>query len=115
MVPEQVLAAPVDGRTDLYAAAIVLYEALCGHTPFGDESVGELVLRHRQVSAAPAPIRTWLAQAPAVLDALFVRALAKRPDDRFDNAIDMGDAFRSALGAPESLYWRALVDLARAA
>jgi hypothetical protein len=56
-----------------------------------------------------------VAQAPPVIDALFGRALAKAPDDRFTDALDMGDAFRTALGIPASPFWLALTDLARAA
>ncbi len=113
MAPEQVLAHPLDGRSDLYGAAIVLYEMLAGRTPFSVEDRSEFTIRQDQVLTPPPPIRTWLAQAPPVLDALFARALAKDPSQRFANALEMGEAFRHALGIPESLEWRALGDLAR--
>jgi serine/threonine-protein kinase len=115
MAPEQVLGEPLDGRSDLYAAATVLYECLAGRTPFGAEDEPEIVLRQRQVNETPPPLQTWVPQAPAVLDALFRRALAKDREARFADAVELGEAFRIALGIPESVYWRALVDLARAA
>jgi serine/threonine protein kinase len=113
MSPEQVMARSLDGRSDLYSAAIVLYEMLAGRLPFPIEGKTELMVRLEQVERTPPPIRTWLAQAPPVLDALFVRALAKEPRARFANAIEMGDAFRRALGLPDTELWRAQAEMAR--
>jgi serine/threonine protein kinase len=115
MSPEQVLGRPLDGRSDLYSAGIVLYEMLAGRLPFPIEEKTELMVRLEQVEKPPPPIRTWLAQAPPVLDALFARALAKDPATRFSHAIEMGDAFRSALGLPETEAWRAQAEIAKAA
>jgi len=115
MSPEQVLAGPIDGRSDLYSAAIVLFETLASRPPFAVEGRSELAVRHDQVTRAPPPLRSFLPQAPPVLDALFARAMAKDPAVRFPNAVEMGGAFRAALGVPESPEWRALVDLAREA
>lgn len=114
MAPEQVLSRPLDGRTDLYAAATVLYEMLAGKTPFAADR-GEFLVRKDQVEAPVPSIRSLLPQAPPVLDGLFARALAKSPSNRFDNAIEMGDAFRTALGLPDTPEWRAQADIAVAA
>jgi serine/threonine-protein kinase len=114
MSPEQVLSRPVDRRSDLYSAATVLYETLAGRTPFTCEK-GEFLVRASQVEAVPPSIRTWLPQAPPVVDRLFARALAKDPSVRFDNAIEMGDAFREALGLPETAEWLAQAEFARTA
>jgi serine/threonine-protein kinase len=114
MSPEQVLSRPVDGRSDLYSAATVFYEMLAGRTPFAADR-GEFLVRTDQVATPPPPIRTWLPQAPPVLDALFARALAKEPAARFESAIEMGDAFREALGLPETPEWLAQADIALAA
>ena len=115
MSPEQVLTRPLDGRSDLYSAAIVLFEMLCGRPPFHAEDKSEFLIRQEQVHAHPPPIRTFLIQAPPVLDGLFARALAKDPSLRFANAIDMGTAFRQALGLPDTPEWRAQADIAREA
>jgi serine/threonine-protein kinase len=114
MSPEQVLSRPLDGRSDLYSAAIVLYQMLSGRTPFLDDQ-GEFPVRRAQVEAPPPPIRAFLPQAPPIVDALFARALAKDPAARFDTAIEMGDAFRTALGMPDTPEWRAQADIAFAA
>lgn len=115
MSPEQVLGHALDGRSDLYSAAIVLYEMLSGRTPFTIEGKSELMVRREQVTETPPPIRTFLPHAPPVLDALFSRAFEKDPERRFSNAIEMGTAFRDALGLPDSPEWRAQAELARAA
>lgn len=115
MSPEQVLSRPLDGRSDLYAAATVLYEMISGRTPFSIENKSELAIRMEQVERTPPPIRTFLTQAPPVLDALFKRALAKDPALRFDGAIQMGEAFRAALGMPDTPVWRAQARFARVA
>lgn len=114
MSPEQVLSQPTDARSDLYSAAIVLYQMCCGHTPFAADRP-EFLVRKDQVDAAPPPIRAWLPQAPPRLETLFARALAKDKNARFASAIEMGDAFRAALGLPEQPEWRAQADIARAA
>jgi serine/threonine-protein kinase len=114
MSPEQVLSRPLDGRSDLYSAATLLYEMLTGRTPFVGER-GEFLVRKDQVDAPPPPIRSLLPQALPVLDALFARALAKDPSARFENAIEMGDAFRTALGLPDTPQWHAQADFARTA
>jgi serine/threonine-protein kinase len=114
MSPEQVLSRPLDGRSDLYSAAIVLYEMLTGRTPFlGDQ--GEFAVRRAQVETPPPPIRAYLPQATPIVDVLFARALAKDPAARFESAIEMGDAFRTALGMPDTPEWRAQADIAFAA
>jgi len=115
MAPEQVVGMPLDGRSDLYSAAIVLYEALAGRTPFLSSEKTEFLIRMDQVETAPPPIRSFLPQAPPILDQLFSRALAKDPSARFSSAIEMGDAFRSAFGLPSTPEWRALGEIAQVA
>ncbi len=115
MSPEQVLQLPLDGRSDLYSSAIVLFEMLAGRTPFDVDTRGEILVRHDHVETPPPPIRSFVPQAPPVLDALFFRALAKDPAARFPTAIEMGEAFRLAMGLPESPEWHAQAELAFAA
>jgi serine/threonine-protein kinase len=102
MSPEQVLGEPIDGRSDLYSAAIVFYEMLTGRTPFPTEGKTEMAVRMDQVTMAPLPIRSLLPQAPPVLEQVFARALAKSARERFRTAIDLGQAFVQALGMPPS-------------
>ena len=107
MSPEQVLGQPLDGRSDLYSAAIVLYEMITGITPFEAPELTEIQIRTRQVEAVPPPVSMRVPQAPPVVDHLFARALAKHPGQRFSHAIEMGNAFRQALNLPDTFGWQA--------
>jgi serine/threonine-protein kinase len=112
MSPEQILSKPLDPRSDLYSAAIVLYEMLTGVTPFDRPERDELMVRTAQVDEAPAPLSSLLPQAPPVLDLLMARALAKDPDLRYGSAIELGETFREALGLPPAPGWSAQQQLA---
>jgi serine/threonine-protein kinase len=107
MSPEQVLGRDLDGRSDLYSAAIMLWELITGRTPFDDEESSELMVRAAQVERPPPPVCALVPSAPPVVDALFGRALAKDPVARFQNAIELGNAFRTALGIQASPGWQA--------
>jgi serine/threonine-protein kinase len=115
MSPEQVLSQPIDGRSDLYSAAIVFYEMLAGRTPFTVDNKSEFLVRQEQVQVAPPRIRSFVPQAPPTLDALFARALAKDPAYRFSSAIEMGNAFRVALDMDDTPAWKAQAEIAREA
>jgi eukaryotic-like serine/threonine-protein kinase len=115
MSPEAVLGRPLDGRSDLYSAGIVLYEALAGRPPFLASEKSEFALRMDQVETPPPPLRMFVPQATPHLEQLFFRALAKDPNARFADAIDMGEAFRSAFGLPSTPEWRAQGELAQVA
>ena len=82
--PEQALGdAEVDGRSDVYALACIVYEMIWGHPPFrGSPS---LVLR-RQISAEPMPLSCRLPGVPHGLSAAVNRALSKEPAHRFATA-----------------------------
>ena len=115
MAPEQVMGLPIDPRADLYAAAIVMFEMLTGVTPFDSADRTELAVRAAQLDEAAPPITRVVPGAPPALDVVFARALAKHRDLRYDNARALGDAFRTALGLPESAGWKAQADLSRVA
>lgn len=112
MAPEQVLGRELDARTDLYSAAIVLYEMLTGATPFDSPTRNEIMVRTAQLEETAPPITQIIPQAPPVLDLLISRALAKDPMHRFGSAVELGEAFRAALNLPESAGWTAQQKLA---
>ncbi|HEX2578523.1 MAG TPA: protein kinase, partial [Aquihabitans sp.] len=94
LAPEQVEGGPVDGRTDLYALGVVLYEALTGQPPFtADTDTGTALARlHRD----PTPPRQLRPEIPPSVEQVVTRAMARRPDDRFRDAAEMR---RALLGA----------------
>jgi len=115
MPPEQVMGQAIDARADLYAAGIVMFEMLAGVTPFDSPDRTELAIRAAQLDEAPPPISRVVLGAPAGLDLVFARALAKNRDLRYQNARALGEAFRLALGFPESAGWQAQAELSRVA
>jgi hypothetical protein len=70
------------------------------------------MVRTAQLEETAPPITQIIPQAPAVLDLLMARALAKDPMHRFSSAIELGEAFRAALDLPESAGWTAQQKLA---
>ena len=95
MSPEQCRAAgPVDGRTDLYAVGIVLFEMLTGAVPFDADSVVEIMIQQMR---HPPPPPSSIARVPRAVEAVVMRALAKQPEDRFANAAEMLAALHSAM------------------
>jgi len=91
MSPEQVRGEEVDGRADLYAVGIVLYELLTGQVPFKGRAEFEVLTQHLH---APIPsVRALAPDVPAWFDEILRRALAKALDDRFPSA----SAFQLAL------------------
>jgi serine/threonine-protein kinase len=97
----------MDARSDLYAAAIVLFEMLTGRTPFESAERSEMQVRIAQVNEAPAALSNVLCSAPEVLDVFFARSLAKDPQHRHESALAMGEALRTALGLPDTSGWAA--------
>lgn len=93
LAPEQVMGDPIDARTDLYAAAGVLYRMLAGRQPFVGGSIEELVIAH--VRQAPAPLSMWC-PAALHLDEVVARGLAKRAADRFQSTTEFLEAIERA-------------------
>ena len=97
MSPEQASAEPgLDGRTDQYSLACVLYEMLTGEPPFAGSGARATMARH--AIETPAPIRSRRPTVPLAIDRAVLRALAKAPADRFP---DMAE-FSAALVNPVS-------------
>jgi serine/threonine protein kinase len=80
MSPEQAAGRPVDGRADIYALGVILYEILCGHVPF--EHDDPRVTLERVISDAPLPPSDIQVSTPAALEALTLRLLVKDPAER---------------------------------
>ncbi len=106
MAPEQISAGIVDRRCDIYAAGVVLFEALTGRRPF-DGPTDFDVMRHH-VDTRPPSLRGLRPEIPVELEQVIFCALAKRPSDRFGNAIAMANALSAATAALSGDHWRAL-------
>lgn len=91
--PEQAKGEQVDARADLYSTGVVLYELLTGRQPFRGDSPVAVAYQH--VSEAPEPPSEVTDKAPRSMDAIVLRALAKDPFQRFQDAA----TFRAALDA----------------
>jgi serine/threonine-protein kinase len=107
MSPEQVQGQALDGRSDLYSAGIVLFEMLTGRLPFLLDERSDWLVAVDHVQTPPPPLRKFLPQAPMELELLLARALAKKPEERFQTAVSFGDAFRTTLGMPVDRGWHA--------
>jgi len=92
MAPEQIQGQKVDGRTDIYALGIVVYEMLVGWAPFS--SATPVAALYKQVNEPPPPLRQANINMPAWLEAVVAKALAKSPLERYQQASDFAEALR---------------------
>jgi serine/threonine-protein kinase len=117
MSPEQLYGQPLTGKSDQYSLAIMTYECLAGEPPFAGDSLGEVLRQH---CLEPPPRLTEVRpDIPAHVSDTLVRAMSKKPEERFDEVLDFvvalggrrpvstGDAAAEVLGrtAPIST-WR---------
>jgi serine/threonine-protein kinase len=94
MSPEQAGGGAVDGRSDLYSLACVLYEMLAGHPPFLGGTAQAILARHA-LDPVP-PLRTARGTVSGAVEQALTRALAKAPADRYATVLQ----FAEALAAP---------------
>ncbi|MCW5806099.1 MAG: serine/threonine protein kinase, partial [Deltaproteobacteria bacterium] len=103
MAPEQALGNPMDGRADLYAAAVLGYEMLVGQPPFYSDDKLEVMSMH---TAKPVPpMRQRLIKGarpvPSSIERLVVRGLTKKPGERYANADVFLAQVEEALETPD--------------
>jgi serine/threonine-protein kinase len=97
--PEQARGDEVTAASDCYAVGIVLYEMLTGRVPFDAER--PVTVAMKQISDPPTPPRALEAGVPPVLEDVVLRALAKRPSERYRTAEEMAGALAEARAAIE--------------
>ena len=93
MAPEQA-EGRVDQRTDVYSAAVILYEMLAGRVPYAFDSLAEVI--SAQTAAPPVAVGLLRPDAPPALSDVVGKALSRNPDDRFASASEWKRALQAA-------------------
>jgi len=92
MSPEQAQAHKIDERTDIWSTGVIMYEMITGKIPFSGSTTSHTIVQI--LEKYPVPL-TKLVEAPAELERIVMKALAKKPNDRFQTAKDMLGDLRS--------------------
>jgi serine/threonine protein kinase len=107
MAPEQISGAEnSDARTDIYAAGVLLYEAVTGSVPFAGATLFDLMRAH--LEHAPPPPRERRPDLPPALEQVILQALAKDPAHRFQSATAMAQALVHATANLPAEQWKPL-------
>ncbi len=95
MAPEQAIAKTVDHRADIYTLGVVLYEMVTGRKPFVADTPMAVLIKHATESL-PRPTQ-FTPNLPTTVENLLIKALAKKPDDRYQVMGEMVAAWQGAL------------------
>ena len=114
MSPEQAVGdRDIDGRSDLYSLGVVGYQMLTGELPFAANNTPAMLMKH--INQAPRPLRELRPDVPSGLERAIERAMAKKPDQRWSDAVGFRDALSddSARSAPAHDAMNARTDAPR--
>ena len=87
MSPEQARGLVVDARTDIFSLGVVIYEMVAGRAPFGGATRSDLIVA--LLERDPPPLARFTPEAPAELERLVMKALAKDREERYQTAKDL--------------------------
>ena len=102
--PEQSTGNPVDQRTDVYSLGIVLYQMLSGRVPFTGSTAVAIAVKH--TIEEPPSLSTLNPTIPRSVSAVVMKAMAKKPENRYASAGELARALRAAI--PESFLTQPL-------
>ncbi len=108
--PEQASGKPVDYRSDLYSLGIILYEMICNRLPF--EADTAVAVACMQISSDPIPPSAFVKDVPKGLEQILMKAISKRPNDRFENAAQMLSCLKRLESTPDAIFDFVTVDTA---
>ncbi len=95
MSPEQANSTPVDGRADIYALGCIAWLLATARLPFPQRGLTDLLVAHRQLM--PEPPHQVNPTVPRAWSDVIMKAMAKKPADRFQTAAEFGAALEAAL------------------
>lgn len=93
MSPEQCQNMPIDGRSDIYSAGIMLYQLAAGQLPFQIKAPVDII---KHVEEPPLPPNLINPELPQAIEDIILKAIAKKPSERFQTAAEMAHALRRA-------------------
>jgi len=85
----------IDGRADQYALGIMLYQMVTGNLPFLEVNAMQIILA--QVNKTPPPPTNFKPELPELAEGVILKALSKKPEDRFPNCNALAEAFENAV------------------
>ena len=97
MSPEQIEGGQMDGRSDLWALAVIAYQCVTGQLPFDGSCIADVLMAVVNGAARPP---SELAMLPLGFDDWFERATRKNPDERFQSALELNRELELSLGEP---------------
>ncbi len=105
MSPEQLRGQRLDHRSDIYSMGIILYHMVCGQTPFeGDGETDIVSTIYKHLELVPTPPTVINPEVPPLLESVIMRALEKKPEDRFQSVGDMAKAVIKAVGISSNVF-----------
>lgn len=94
MSPEQFMGQTVDGRSDIFSCGVILYQFLTGEKPFTGNTTTIMYKVLREEPLAPSMLNVAL---PPAFDSVVKKAMAKNPDERYQNAQEFANAIKAAV------------------
>src|SRR5690606_20229882 len=99
MSPEQAQGLSLDGRSDVYGLGVMLFEMATGQRPFQSETPYTIAVM--QVTTQPPSPRSINANVPGAVEQVIYKALKKRPEDRYQSAMELAEALKMAISRPD--------------